>query len=528
MWEAELMGRLRRIRRRLRVLSFYRMFLTWAFWCAVGALGFAGVSRLAPTGAVTLWHVIGALGGLCLLVAGLWSAFRPLSLFQAAVYADVRLGLRERLSTALVYLRDRREIAEEVKRDALDASCGIEPRRDFRPVVRPYTKYFWLPVGAAVLVWQFVPHFDVVARRAPDAGVAGSQAVAKDLVVQELDKIQKRLENAAVEKKSAGEQLEELSRDIDRLVQQMQQQPTLKPQETMAKISTIEERLEEQRKALQDKLDASRLTRPLLKTGEVRQMAEALKRGDMEAASEALEQAMDKIQRGEMSPQDMKRLAGQLEQLAQEIQDSGELSEQMKELARQLSQASGNGKGGRLSAEDLKTLSTTSGQLAREMLDLKEAVEQLRRMAELESRLGRCKSACRGTGRIDMTAFGNDYKRDKIRAGMVGAGIGAGNPAPVAETDVKFQEDKVEGQRGEGEIIASMKVPQMGEGAVGRSRLKPQDVSAEYRREAEAAMDREVIPASHREVVRRYYEQLVPPAGAESAGSAPAPPVETK
>lgn len=521
MWENELLGKLKQIRRRMRMLSFYNSFLRGAFWAAVAALVFAGVSRLVQTGPVTLWHVLGALGGMCLAVTALWALLRPLNLFQTAVHADVHLGLRERLSTAYVFMRDQREIVEEVRRDALEASRSIQPRRDFRPNLRPHTKYFWLPLLFAALMWQFVPQYDLFASRAADTNTLTPQTAQADPVVKELEKIQKKLEQAPIEKKNTTEQLDELKDDIDKLVQEMAQQPVTKPQEAMAKISTMQERLEEQRKPLQEKLDATQMTKPLSKTGDAREIAEAMKKGDMQAAQKAVQEMMEKLQKGELSQQEMERLAQQLDQLAQEMQDSGEMSEKMKELSKQLSEACKNCEGGQLSSEDLKSLGQSASKLSQEMLSMQEAMDQLKKMSEMQKKLGECKSACKGGGQLDESALGQGAgsNRDKIGPGMGGEGIGQGNPAAFSEEDVAFQDDKVEGVKNEGEIISSMKVPQMGEGAMpGASVVEAKSITADYRRDVETSMDNEAIPASHREVVRRYFDNLNP--GSAGSGDA--------
>src|SRR5690606_22530268 len=83
------------------------------------------------------WHpfaVAAGLVGASVLVAGVWTYIRRVTLYQAAMAADENLGLRERLSSALM-LKDYRDdlgAAEALQHDALKFARAIQPRKDFK------------------------------------------------------------------------------------------------------------------------------------------------------------------------------------------------------------------------------------------------------------------------------------------------------------------------------------------------------------------------------------------------------------
>ena len=110
-------------------------------------------------------------------LAGLWAGARRWpSAFEAALAADARLGLAERLSTALT--AGEGPMGELVRADAARRVAGLEPRQVFP--IRPPARLRWVLLGVVgLLAAAFVPPLDLFGWGAARAARAAERAAVR-------------------------------------------------------------------------------------------------------------------------------------------------------------------------------------------------------------------------------------------------------------------------------------------------------------------------------------------------------------
>lgn len=156
-YQNELLGAISRFRRRIQTVnaasSVPRAVAAVCFAALIGQLLGLRLGSEAASGAVI---GLGGLAALALLAGGL--LVRP-SRLRAALEFDSRLGLKERLSTAieLVHRPDRFALAQFQVADAARHAAGIDPRKAY-----PF-RFSRLDTGLAVMAalllvaWNFLP-----------------------------------------------------------------------------------------------------------------------------------------------------------------------------------------------------------------------------------------------------------------------------------------------------------------------------------------------------------------------------------
>jgi hypothetical protein len=280
---------LRPLGRRLR----FRLSIEWLMrtaWMALGACIVALLAgRIFPLEAFRTY----ALGLLAawLVVWVVYSVIRPFKPFDVARRADVELGLRDRLSTALAFSDPRRRVPSGFDRvlvslqldDALATARSIEPRQAF-PVRFERALVLRAAVALLVAALLFVlpnPMDAIVAQRAQIAQTAKTEAAR-------LEKLEKEVEqNASLSK----EEREELLRQLRQMIEQLKSNPG-DAKKALADLAKFQEQL-------RAKLDPAAPTEA--------------------AAMEALAQQLAQLAGAKEKPQDAAEAAKLLEQLAAEM-----------------------------------------------------------------------------------------------------------------------------------------------------------------------------------------------------------------
>jgi hypothetical protein len=171
---------------------------------ALRALGYQGPD-LVPALAPLLLFPLGGLVG---------QLFHPGSLEAAALEADLRLGTRERLVTAVEWIlskKPRTVMAQALVRDAAAVARQIDPRQAF-PIRRPANlklSFLLLPLLAALMLappWLF-----------PGSQAAAAEMKARVQQAERLEELARRLRQGGLTspaRKEIVRQLEELARDL--------------------------------------------------------------------------------------------------------------------------------------------------------------------------------------------------------------------------------------------------------------------------------------------------------------------------
>ncbi len=277
-------------------------------------------SLLCRTFPLLSWYPLALLNLICLslttLLALLWAWLRPRPLWAVALTCDRRLGLAERLSTALeiqngrlttspalgaAQLADARQAATSV-----DLGSGLPIRLPRREALAALT----LAVVLGVAVALPNPMEDVLRRQAKVRQAIDREVAHLEEVKDEVDKL------------PPGPEREALKHTLDELTRELKE-GKLTREEALAKLSEAEgelrslldEKAAAQKAALQEA--AQSLKDSPLTTG----IAEALERGDYQAAASLLESFA--AEEGEpLTREEELELARELAQAAEALEDT--------------------------------------------------------------------------------------------------------------------------------------------------------------------------------------------------------------
>jgi hypothetical protein len=506
----ELQPYLRRWGVRLRLVESLR----WAPWGAAAGLGAGLLSALAAR----LWPLLlvrelialagaSTLVGLSLALAVVWLRPRPL-LSRARVF-DRRLGLAERLATAVEIdvgrLQATPAMAGAQLSDTLAAARRVDararlPLRASRPALLVLGA---LVVALAASLW--LPN--------RQQNVLLQQAAVREAVEEQIENLEALKEEIAEAKGLTEAEREGLLQALEEAVAGLEKRQVT-PEEALASLSEAEQALAEMQDpgAAQIESGLERAAEAMEDSALTEEIAEALAEGDYAAAAEALAayggEAGERLTREE-----------ELE-LARELAEAAEsLAEVDPELAQQLAEAAEAIETGDITQarEAIQTAAAQMGQ-AGERVQRQEAVEGA--LAELQE------------GREEIAQAGGGASGAGVPAGQSGAGgqpggsqagtgqqnqpghsedAGSGAPYDEGYDPERIGEEGVGvdvGREGdEGVTTGSVSIPAP-EG--GSSSVPYREVYGDYSEEAGAALDSSYIPLGMKRYVRDYFSSLEP------------------
>ncbi len=495
---------------RMRFVHFVDLLVRSLFYCLIGAVLAVFLIRLTAWMAapvyVVLWLAAGAVP-----IAILLFAFSPIRSFQAAVKADERLDLKEKLSTSHEILTEKdksdktplREWEALVIRDANAAIRGIEPARTFPFRFGKEGRYLWIPLVVSMLAALFLPEMRIF---------GGTTATESDLQQQAAKELRKLAERELMFRRNntrepVSAKTEELKKEIQDLVEEFSG-GELERREMMDGLAKITDRIAEQRAQLADnQLAMEPEAASLLQNKLTADLAMALEESDYDAAAAKLDELKKQIDQGKMSDGDLQRLSEELGDLSDSVEQNSELSRALEAAAASLN---ANDLSGALGSLQLASMS---------MEDLKDLAQQIALLDEMMNGMmaGRAMLADAtivlskggGSGSWEGFAFSGPWAPGDSRergAGLGGPGVGRGGDAPFEENETTLTPDRISGELQKAPVIGSVLVnglPTRGEVSVEFS-----DVVVRSRQAEEEAMSRENVPLTYRSSVRRYFDSL--------------------
>lgn len=281
---------------------------------------------------------------LCALAGALFGATRRVTPFQAAVLTDRRLGLQERLSSALDFMGTAGQdpMAEALVADATERSAGIDVRAAY-PVHAPRETRYLAAALAVLLGAVFLPGlsiFQSARQRAENEAIKAEGErivhIAKEMrkaadkqniavaqrVAQNMEQLGKQMRSGQIGKKAALVKLNKLTKDVK------EAQKALAAKTAKKSLAQAAEELKNAAKgAASDPKDADAAKR-------LKEMADALAKNDMDQAAKLLQQMANDAASGKLSKQQMESMAKQAEQMAKAMSGT-----QLQQAANQLQQA---------------------------------------------------------------------------------------------------------------------------------------------------------------------------------------------
>jgi hypothetical protein len=508
--DGPLLRLLRGIRRRLLLALWAHVTTTMLVAALLGSAFWLVLTRLFPIlgnpSPVTL-----ALIGTATALALLLTTLRRPSLLAAALEADRRAQLSERL-TSSYELADRQEpMYEALHMDARNHLKIINLRSHFPFKPPRLTKHFAVLSVAYIVGLTFFPELDLLGYREKQA-----QQQKREQAVRVKAQ---RLKNAArpLREKLDEEELADLSGladDVERIAEGLVA-AELTDKQALARLTNLTDELAEQRQKLGADIPAPKIAGDPNKLGMTKDVASDIEKGEYGEAAAKLGEMGDKLAKGEMSPEDIKNLAKDLANLAEMAGGEESL------LGEALAEAAEG-----LNSDDL---GAAGAKLQAAMLSLEQAAQMMEQLESLEgvmgelvamegelagdgNYMGKRMAMIKGMGQGRMSGmgrYGSMFTEGGL--GMGGPGRGRGNQiGELPDVEGTMNPTMLPGEMTRGKVLASIMgraAPE--EGAESTIEMVSQAV-IQVQQEAEQALTKEEIPPGAREFVREYFGSLEP------------------
>jgi hypothetical protein len=493
----------------------------------------------------TFWVFWGVAAGAIILI---WLLKQP-NKMQVSLLLDERLGLKERFSTVLSLSGSGDPFAEA----ACDEARGAAERADLRGrfPIRPcrswiYAAGVWVTAAALVI---FLPQKDLL-------GFLRKEQQQQQLT-QQVEQARVEVRQAADSVKLAVKQLgdDQLTEALSKIEQAP---PDANPEDIKRQAIRTFGDLSEQIKKLQSgsQAEAMNLMQQMLKQlpGSAdtlsQTLRQALAKGDFSQASSILNQLQKQLAQGELSDQQRKAQAEQLQELAKQLQELAQkndaLQKEMEKLGLDKSLAKLNDKQLREALQKLgldagkieelmektaacrlasgrcaalgKALAGGAGASGLSADELEAAIEQLDELEAIKQQLmlaqmsideirraiaGLGKGMCEGLGGQGPFMEGLS---DRSGPGSGGPGMGYGAVETASSGETTTQKTRVLNKPGEGPVIASwyFKDSQV----KGEARRDLTEVIETSRDGAAEAISENQIPRKYEEAIKKYFGQL--------------------
>ena len=300
---------------------------------------------------------------------------------DAAIELDRRFGLKERVSSALSLAPEEveTEAGQALVSDAVRRVGALEVNEKFG--VNANWRIL-LPLLPAVLALALVLLPD-----AQDKAKAASTVDAKTKA--QIQRSAQELKARLAKKRKSVEQsglkdAEEIFKKLHQGIDELSKNGEVGRKQALVKINDLQKQLDDRRKALGDPDKMQKQFEGLknLKRGPADKLAKAMKEGNFNEAMKQLEAMRDKLDSGDLSEEEQKQLADQLQQMKEKME---EMVNRQEEAKRQLEQQIRE----KMAQGDLEG----AGDLQRKLDQLQQQDRQMDKIQEMADKLGKASEA---------------------------------------------------------------------------------------------------------------------------------------
>jgi len=440
--------------RRLNAHAFWRMVSVSMLWGVGIALVVVFIGRLLNI-SIPNGIVVAVISGGSIIIGVIKGMLARVSALEAAMIADAKLQLKERLASAVELLEDRNisQMAELQLEDAAEYARSLDPKA-ICPRIIPFTARI-LPLAMLCLM-LFIYGLSYYDR----ARIPGE-------IRQAIKRAGAEMESSAsgIDRDSLSEKMAELSAEMEIVGREFQDKPITK-KEALKNLSNLARKMETLR--LSDEIA-----------------------GEMQ---------------GEMTPEKKRLLAELLEKLSDNLKDQAfgkSLSKKMEELSGEILKA----KQADLSVDALKELSAALEQMKFGISDAGELKQMSEQVAKSK----------RDIGQINL-AVARGGSREDGESGLMGGGPPGKRSAKdsdrkIADASPMIPEDagydsELDGQLSDEGRSVSTEIEADIE--KGESIVPYQEIYVEYRDAADDAITRPAIPWTYKEHVKSYFDAIKP------------------
>ena len=349
-------------------------------------------------------------------------------------------------------------------------------------------------------------------------------------LLKKMEETQKRTSDREADKMKQASA--DLKRSLDKMQKEMAQQQKEKEAKAKAQQKPADPR-SLQKPAQNAKADQQKQSNAMKQAQEaMKQMADALANQDQQQMQAAMEKMAAQMKSGQMSKEEMKQMQKALQQLAQNLKDTNQqkAGEQMQQMAQQMQQMSS------MSAENMAKMAQMMQQIGQQMgkggqgqgmMDMKE-MEKLAQGLQNGKMTGSGKPGFGGNqpgkgfgGQGHNTSPMKDP--DKTTPRLVATGpeqINKGvGKSGSAQDLAKYLSEKTSQAKHlpNGKVIGSrtangqeLQMNMTGDPDPAHSNTPYYQVYQSSKKQAESTLDKENIPATYKEQVKKYFENIRP------------------
>ena len=324
----------------------------------------------------------------------------------------------------------------------------------------------------------------------------------------------------------------DMKRTLDKMQKEMAQQQKEKEAQAKAPQKSADPR-NIQKPNESAKADEPKQSNAMKKAQEaMKQMADALANQDNQQMQAAMEKMADQMKSGQMSKEEMQQMQKALQQLAQNLKDTNQQAagQKMQQLAQQMQQMSS------MSAANMAKMAQMMQQIGQQMgkgaggmamMDMKE-MEKLAQGLQSGKGMGKGKPGFGGNqpgpgfgGQGHATSAMKDPGATKVRLVAMGKpqlnkGVGkSGSPQDLAK--YLSEKSSVAKHLPNGKVVGSrtengqeMQMNMTGDPDPAHSNTPYYQVYQSSKKQAESTLDKESIPATYKEQVKKYFENIRP------------------
>ncbi|MDX9973014.1 MAG: hypothetical protein RBU21_08495 [FCB group bacterium] len=518
---------LRRIRRRMAFQQWLAFNVEALMMSLTLCVAICMLTRLFPS-VLDPTYIYVACVALGVLAATGWAVYRRPKLLDAALEADKRLGLQERLSSSLSLEGVEGPMVEAVHADARGRLAQVDAAKAFPYYPPRAARWLAVPVLAFAAA-SFVPELDLFGLQQKQVE-AKAKLETRRVQAERIKELAKPIREAA-STYGAGD-MADMPKALEQLADQLQSGEITEKQ-ALAKVSSLSEDLQKRQENLKQNMPTPQLLDNLAEYGAARDAAKSIQKGEFGQAAKEMQKLAEKMKKGELSPEEKKKLSEGMKKLADSLKSgkmgaNPELAKALEKAAESMEGASGDMAGMEEALNDLENVELS-------MKDLASAMEQLQKLNVAQAQMMKWKQGqlgpskfCRNCGKaLKPCKEGKNCKGCKdgqcsgvcgscagegMGAGMGGAGIGQGNTTgPLGDVNDAFEPTMLPGQMTQGKALLDI---------VQRTAPNPEDAqsTAEFiegvvvdaQQEAEQALTKEEIPTGSKEFVRQYFGSLEP------------------
>ena len=584
-----------RVRRRILLGQFLGSMGRVTLWAGIVLVAVSVSSKLvagwwSPAGERGLWFVI--LGAIILIALGVWAFLsRPRAEGDVAVASliDVKLKLHDRLSTAVAVADRTDPFAQAAIEDGLKIAGDkrlIESLGRAIPIDAP--RNWWAGPSFIVMacaVWWFVPGLSLGNAQSADGLSEIQLQAARDAAKVQIETLQAKIETNSELSKALGENGEEKKLAGDASDEKLQTPESVR-RETTRQVNDLSKKLDElltgeKAQQLEAMKDALSRIEPS-KSGPLKELGEALKRGDGAAAKSALAKLQDQVKDGKMDEKTREELAAKLSEMTSQLKDAAKANDTLKKALENAGldgALAKNPQAAKAAIDAAKNLNDAQKKALKEAIESQsKAGEKLEKLAKMcESMSSQCKNGSKsgdkdskssegkasksggkpskdgdpseGSGQSAKEAAevlsememlsemmkdaesarsqcqGGSSPSDKPGKSAMNAGGGKGmlgeRTKEKTETGTRTRKEKVKSTGGD--VIARQLVE--APPVVGESRATLKQLSGEIGRGYEEGTDEDPVPANLRDLHKHYFGDLKKKIDAKSGQVAPTTPV---